>query len=111
MVLLQLAAYICWIVISKFINEKLDEVEDKWIGFWRNSVWVTSAWLWWVWLSHDVANIAVYLPRQIDVNLLLIVLAYFTALTFLYLLHSWRNYSKSCFRENWNKICKISNNN
>jgi len=76
------AAYICWIVISKFINEKLDEVEDKWIGFWRNSVWVTSAWLWWVWLSHDVANIAVYLPRQIDVNLLLIVLAYFTALLF-----------------------------
>ena len=27
-----------WFVISKFINEKLDEVEDKWIGFWRNSV-------------------------------------------------------------------------
>ena len=76
------AAYICWIVVSKFINEKFDEVEDKWIGFWRNSVWVTSAWLWWVWLSHDVANIAVYLPRQIDVNLLLIVLAYFTALLF-----------------------------
>ena len=76
------AAYICWIVVSKFINEKFDEVEDKWIGFWRNSVWVTSAWLWWVWLSHDVANISVYLPRQIDVNLLLIVLAYFTALLF-----------------------------
>ena len=36
------AAYICWIVVSKFINEKFDEVEDKWIGFWRNSVWVTS---------------------------------------------------------------------
>ena len=55
-----------WIVISKFINEKLDEVSDKWIGFWRNSVWVTSGWLWWVWLSHDVANIAVYLPRQLS---------------------------------------------
>ena len=75
-------AYICWIVVSKFINEKFDEVEDKWIGFWRNSVWVTSGWLWWVWLSHDVANIAVYLPRQLDVTLLLIVLAYFTALLF-----------------------------
>jgi len=33
-------------------------------------------------LSHDVANIAVYLPRQLDVTLLLIVLAYFTALLF-----------------------------
>ena len=76
-------AYICWIVVSKFINEKFDEVTgDKWIAFWRNSVWVTSGWLWWVWLSHDVANIAVYLPRQLDVSLLLIVLAYFTILLF-----------------------------
>jgi len=76
-------AYVCWIVISKFINEKFDEVtEDKWISFWRNSVWVTSGWLWWVWLSHDVANIAVYLPRQLDVSLLLIVLAYFSVLIF-----------------------------
>jgi len=76
-------AYMCWIVISKFINEKFDEVtEDKWISFWRNSVWVTSGWLWWVWLSHDVANIAVYLPRQLDVSLLLIVLAYFSVLIF-----------------------------
>jgi len=76
-------AYMCWIVISKFINEKFDEVtEDKWISFWRNSVWVTSGWLWWVWLSHDVANIAVYLPRQLDVSLLLIVLGYFSVLIF-----------------------------
>jgi len=76
-------AYLCWIVISKFINEKFDEVtEDKWISFWRNSVWVTSGWLWWVWLSHDVANIAVYLPRQLDISLLLMVLAYFSVLIF-----------------------------
>jgi len=76
-------AYVCWVVISKFINEKFDEVtEDKWISFWRNSVWVTSGWLWWVWLSHDVANIAVYLPRQLDISLLLIVLAYFSLLIF-----------------------------
>ena len=76
-------AYMCWIVISKFINEKFDEVtEDKWISFWRNSVWATSGWLWWVWLSHDVANIAVYLPRQLDISLLLIVLAYFSILIF-----------------------------
>ena len=76
-------AYFCWIGVSKFINEKLDEVKgDTWISFWRNSVWVSSGWLWWVWLSHDVANIAVYLPRQLDLSLLLIVLTYFTALIF-----------------------------
>ena len=77
-----MVAYIAWIVVSKFINEKLDEVDEKYIAFWRNSVWVTSGWLWWVWLSHDVANIAVYLPRELDISLLLIVMAYFTALLF-----------------------------
>ena len=76
-------AYISWIAVSKFINEKLDEVKgETWIAFWRNSVWVSSGWLWWVWLSHDVANIAVYLPRQLDFSLLLIVITYFTVLLF-----------------------------
>ncbi len=75
-------AYVAWIVISKLINEKLDEVDEKWIGFWRNSVWVTSGWLWWVWLSHDVANIAVYLPRQLSPTLLITVMTYFTILLF-----------------------------
>ena len=76
-------AYISWIAVSKFINEKLDEVKgETWIAFWRNAVWVSSGWLWWVWLSHDVANIAVYLPRQLDFSLLLIVITYFTVLLF-----------------------------
>ena len=77
------AAYICWIAISKIINEKFDEVTTEWkISFWRNAVWVSSAYLWAAWLSHDVANIAVYLPRQLDITLLLIVVSYFTILLF-----------------------------
>jgi len=77
------AAYICWIAISKFINEKFDEITVQWkIGFWRNAVWVTSAFLWATWLMHDVANIAVYLPRQLDISLLVIVLIYFSILLF-----------------------------
>ncbi len=76
-------AYICWIAISKFINEKFDEITTQWkISFWRNAVWVSSAYLWAAWLSHDVANIAVYLPRQLDITLLLIVVTYFTILLF-----------------------------
>tara|TARA_Y100000310_G_scaffold249931_1_gene256079 strand:- start:154 stop:1125 length:972 start_codon:yes stop_codon:yes gene_type:complete len=77
------AAYICWIAISKFINEKFDEITTHWkISFWRNAVWISSAYLWAAWLSHDVANIAVYLPRQLNFQLLLIVLVYFTILLF-----------------------------
>ena len=76
-------AYLCWIGISKFINEKFDEIttQSK-INFWRNAVWVTSAFLWCTWLMHDVANIAVYLPRQLDISLLAIVLIYFSILLF-----------------------------
>ena len=77
------AAYICWIVISKFINEKFDEITAQWkISFWRNAVWVSSAYLWAAWLAHDVANIAVYLPRQLNISLLVIVLVYFSILLF-----------------------------
>jgi len=76
-------AYICWIAISKYINEKFDEITTQWkINFWRNAVWVTSAFLWATWLMHDVANIAVYLPRQLDISLLAIVLIYFSILLF-----------------------------
>jgi len=76
-------AYICWIAISKFINEKFDEITVQWkINFWRNSVWVTSGFLWATWLMHDVANIAVYLPRELSLILLLIVIIYFTILLF-----------------------------
>ena len=76
-------AYICWIAISKFINEKFDEITDQWkISFWRNSVWVTSGFLWATWLMHDVANIAVYLPRELSPMQLSIVIIYFTILLF-----------------------------
>ena len=51
-----IVAYVCWIGISKFINEKFDEITTDWkITFWRNAVWVTSAFLWATWLTHDVA--------------------------------------------------------
>ena len=39
-----MVAYIAWSAVSKFINEKFDEVDDKWIGFWRNGVWISSGW-------------------------------------------------------------------
>ena len=76
-------AYICWLGISKLVNEKFDEITTQWkISFWRNSVWISSGYLWATWLMHDIANIAVYLPRQLDITLLLIVLVYFTIILF-----------------------------
>ena len=54
-------AYVIWIVLSRIINEKFDKVEN--IKQWRVFQWLTTGFLWYTWLSHDMANIAVFLPR------------------------------------------------
>ncbi len=78
-----ITAYFIWLGISKFINEKFDTITDPFqIKLWRNLKWLTSAWLWATWLMHDVANIAVYLPRSLSVVQLLMVLTFFTTLLF-----------------------------
>ena len=67
-----LSAYIIWVVLERYINEKKDHPEH--IKFWRVGQWVTSGWLWFAWLQHDMANIAVFLPRQLMFGDLLMVL-------------------------------------
>jgi|TARA_B100001750_G_C15516358_1_gene607523 phosphate/sulfate permease len=65
------SAYLIWIVISSFIDEKEDKVRPENIKYWRVAQWTTSAYLWFAWLQHDLANIAVYLPRQLSLPLLI----------------------------------------
>ncbi|MDA7841288.1 hypothetical protein N9A38_00635 [Gammaproteobacteria bacterium] len=67
-----LSAYVIWVVLERFINEKQDHPEH--VKFWRVGQWVTSGWLWFAWLQHDMANIAVFLPRQLMVGDLMMVL-------------------------------------
>ena len=65
------SAYLIWLVISSFIDEKLDKVRPENIKYWRVAQWTTSGYLWFAWLQQDLANIAVYLPRQLSLPLLL----------------------------------------
>jgi len=58
-------AIIMWLVLSKALN-KLFEGEAS--PFWRPLQWVVSGCLWAVWLMQDAANIAVYLPRSLEVS-------------------------------------------
>ncbi len=67
-----ITAYLVWVILERFINEKTDHPEHR--KFWRVSQWVTSGWLWFAWLQHDMANIAVFLPRKLMFGDLLIVL-------------------------------------
>ena len=67
-----LSAYLIWVILERYINEKKDPPEH--IKFWRVGQWVTSGWLWFAWLQHDMANIAVFLPRQLALGDLMMVL-------------------------------------
>jgi len=67
-----ISAYVIWVVLERYIKKKKDHPEH--VKFWRVGQWVTSGWLWFAWLQHDMANIAVFLPRQLMLGDLLMVL-------------------------------------
>ena len=66
------AAYAIWIGVTKVLDESkpVKEEHKKW---WRVGQWATTGFLWWTWLSHDMANIAVLLPREIPVDLMVCI--------------------------------------
>ena len=66
------AAYIIWIGVTKILDEA-KPVKEEHKRYWRVGQWFTTGFLWWTWLSHDMANIAVFLPRQIPVDLMILI--------------------------------------
>jgi len=70
-------AYVLWFAVSNFFNEDKD-IKEKNKVYWRVAQWFTTGFLWFTWLSHDVANIAVFLPRQLSVMELTMVITFFT---------------------------------
>ena len=71
-------AYVLWLLISRLINEK-EDVSPGTKKFWRVFQWMSTGFLWYTWLSHDVANIAVFLPRTLSVEQLIAVILFFVA--------------------------------
>ena len=65
-------AYLIWMVVAKFWESKKDipESHDR---YWRVAQWCTTGWLWFTWLSHDMANIAVFLPRQVPTEAMILI--------------------------------------
>ena len=64
-------------LISGVFNEDNDIKESN-KKYWRTGQWLTTSFLWFTWLSHDIANIAVFLPRQLSVVELSGVITFFT---------------------------------
>ena len=71
-----LVAYTLWMLISSWDNKR-NPVKDEHEKYWRVFQWCATGFLWFTWLSHDVANIAVFLPRAMDIGIFLFVLVTF----------------------------------
>jgi hypothetical protein len=79
-----LFAYGVWYFVSRTLDET-KPVKDEHKNYWRIAQWVATGGLWWTWLSHDMANIAVFLPRQVPVDLMILVSVVFvTGLFFMF---------------------------
>lgn len=71
-------AYILWIIISRWDSKQIP-INSKNEIRWRVFQWFATGFLWYTWLSHDIANIAVFLPRSLDIPMLLFVLLTFVS--------------------------------
>lgn len=70
------SAYFIWAIVTRWMqNVKLGGTE----AMWRVIQWTVTGWLWWTWLSHDMANMAVFLPRELDATALTAISALFVA--------------------------------
>lgn len=78
------AAFAIYFLIStrveqRFFNSPLDEKTQNG-RIWTAALWLSTAYLWWNWLSQDFANIYVYLDRDVDVSTLAISLVLLLAM-------------------------------
>ena len=66
------SAYILWNILSRFLDERGPvAIENR--SKWRVAQWVATCFLWHQWLAHDIANVAVFLPRGTDLPLWMFV--------------------------------------
>ena len=80
-----LVAFFVAIVIYRFVISKTTEYFNKTrtqpVGmFWVVAQWVTTAFLWSQWLVQDLANIFVFLPREIDGGAIALALGFLVGL-------------------------------
>ena len=72
------AAYTIWLIVSRWLETQTELLSSQ-DGWWRVGQWVTTGWLWFMWLSHDMANIAVFLPRDVPVGAMIIISVVFVS--------------------------------
>lgn len=78
-------AYLFWFLLSKWLNENRKIDNEKVKTGWRIAQWASTSFLWWTWLSHDIANTAVFLPRALTgYQVTFIILFFVTAIFYIF---------------------------
>ncbi|WP_204281879.1 inorganic phosphate transporter [Pontibacter burrus] len=76
------SAFIIYVTLSKLIKRF---IKGEAHAFWVWAQWIISGFLWYTWLAQDLANIAVYLPRQLNIYEFLVFTGFiFLGLGFLF---------------------------
>jgi hypothetical protein len=88
-------AYCVWSATSFLLRKRKKDKSKKVPLRWRAFQWSSTGLLWYMWLSHDIANVAVFLPRELSLTEVLLCVGLFSF--FLALM----------FREGGGKIQKI----
>lgn len=72
-----LVAFLVYLVIAKKFEDK-EKLKETKINkpFWVAAQWLSTGFLWVQWLIQDFANIFVYLPRQLSLEMLLLSMAF-----------------------------------
>lgn len=65
-----IAGLVIWFALSYFLDE-LRSAKDSSRKFWIGTQWVGTGFLWSQWLMQDMANIAVYLPREVPLHIMI----------------------------------------
>jgi len=89
-----LTAISVWYIALKFFvnkNKKKTDLSKKSERNWRIFQWLTTWFLWFTWLSHDIANIAVFLPRDLNfTHLILILIVLISSLAYIFYKKWWK---------------------
>lgn len=75
-------AFMVWVGVSYCVSHFFHrEPKDYNHTLWRCLQFVITAGLWSIWIMHDMANIVVFLPREISPAMLAVVLCYLFGIT------------------------------
>ena len=70
-------AYIVWLIVARLVNESVKPTRNDKV--WRVTQWGSTGFLWFTWLTHDIANIMVFLPRSFTPVHVILITTFFVA--------------------------------